>query len=353
MQLVMALLGLHRLDLCLCQYRHLHAQAFKPSTPGESLTSWPRPHGSRCGRRSASSGLAPAAQAVGSCTWSRPCPASGQGSAITLAPAPPAQAMPPAIGHRSAAPGQGLTGWPILYGSTSARCLQLRPCHRPPVSGHQPSVSRAAATNHQPSAIGHRPSAIGHRPSISGQRSAVSGQPSGQQFRPCHRPALRSCHQPATSRSRRRPHEPAKTGLTRSARCQQRRPCHRSAGQPPCLRQQRKPCHRPALRPAAGDGGQVLPSASRSRRRPHGSRSVRCQQLSRLPVKQSAGWTSRQLRRSSNQPAGQVSSSGQPIGQRSAAPGKDLAGWPRPHGSKSAQCQQRRPCHRSAGQVLP
>ena len=176
MQLVMALLGLHRLDLCLCQYRHLHAQAFKPSTPGESLTSWPRPHGSRCGRRSASSGLAPAAQAVRSCTWSRPCPASGQGSAITLAPAPPAQAMPPAIGHRSAAPGQGLTGWPILYGSTSARCLQLRPCHRPPVSGHQPSVSRAAATSHQPSAIGHRPSAIGHRPSAIDQRSAVSGQ---------------------------------------------------------------------------------------------------------------------------------------------------------------------------------
>ena len=116
----------------------------------------------------------------------------------------------------------------------------------------------------------------------------------------------------------------------KASRCQQLRPCHqpaasgqrssvsRSSGQPPCLRQQRKPCHRPALRPAAGDGGQVLPSASRSRRRPHGSRSVRCQQLSRLPVKQSAGWTSRQLRRSSNQPAGQVSSSGQPIGQRSA-----------------------------------
>ena len=197
MQLVMALLGLHRLDLCLCQYRHLHAQAFKPSTPGESLTSWPRPHGSRCGRRSASSGLAPAAQAVRSCTWSRPCPASGQGSAITLAPAPPAQAMPPAIGHRSAAPGQGLTGWPILYGSTSARCLQLRPCHRPPVSGHQPSVSRAAATNHQPSAIGHRPSAIGHRSAVSGQRSAVSRQASSSGHAIGQRSGLATSQRPA------------------------------------------------------------------------------------------------------------------------------------------------------------
>ena len=98
---------------------------------------------------------------------------------------------------------------------------------------------------------------------VSGQRSAVSGQRSGQQIRPCHRPALRSCtwrrFRPPASRSRRRLH-----GATSSGHAIGHRPSvsgqRPAASHHPCY--QLRLCHRPAPRPAAGDGGQVLPPAT-------------------------------------------------------------------------------------------
>ena len=103
---------------------------------------------------------------------------------------------------------------------------------------------------------------------VSGQRSAVSGQRSGQQIRPCHRPALRSCtwrrFRPPASRSRRRLHGATSSGHAIGHRpsVSGQRPA--ASGQPashhPCY--QLRLCHRPAPRPAAGDGGQVLPPAT-------------------------------------------------------------------------------------------